>query len=79
MSRHQPGQRIFVLRKPPMPSVIIETHHALDFEEVARWREERTLESFAAAVTQGMVDALATPPSAPPPPRVSTRATRPAP
>ncbi|MFY0567870.1 N-acetylmuramoyl-L-alanine amidase family protein [Archangium lansingense] len=79
VSRHLPGQRIFVLRKPPMPSIIIETHHALDFEEVARWREERTLEAFAAAVAQGVVDAFAPPPSASPPPRVSTRATLPAP
>ncbi len=69
VSRHQPGQRIFVLRKPPMPSVIIETHHALDLEEVARWREERTLEAFAAAVAQGVVDALA-------PPRVSATPTK---
>jgi N-acetylmuramoyl-L-alanine amidase len=61
VSRHPPGQRIFVLRRPRMPSVIIETHHALDFEEVARWREERTLEAFAAAVAQGLVDALKAP------------------
>ncbi|MFE8598281.1 N-acetylmuramoyl-L-alanine amidase family protein [Archangium violaceum] len=79
VSRHLPGQRIFVLRKPPMPSVIIETHHALDLEEVARWREERTLEAFSAAVTQGLVDAFAPPPSAPPAPQVSTRATLPVP
>ena len=59
VSRHVPGRRIFVLRKPSMPSVIIETHHAWDFEEEARWREERTLEAFAAAVAQGLVDALA--------------------
>ncbi|WP_223757390.1 N-acetylmuramoyl-L-alanine amidase [Myxococcus sp. RHSTA-1-4] len=52
-------RRIFVLRRPTFPSVIIETHHALDFEEAARWREERTLEAFAAAVAQGLVDALA--------------------
>ncbi|EPX56838.1 N-acetylmuramoyl-L-alanine amidase AmiB precursor [Cystobacter fuscus DSM 2262] len=58
VSRHVPGRRIFVLRKPSMPSVIIETHHAWDFEEEARWREERTLEAFAAAVAQGLVDAL---------------------
>jgi N-acetylmuramoyl-L-alanine amidase len=64
VSRHQPGQRIFVLRKPRMPSVIIETHHALDFEEAERWKEERTLDAFAAAVAQGVVDALS-------PPRVS--------
>ena len=51
-------RRIFVLRRPSIPSVIIETHHALDFEEAARWREERTLEAFAAAVAQGLVDGL---------------------
>jgi N-acetylmuramoyl-L-alanine amidase len=79
VSRHLPGQRIFVLRKPPMPSVIIETHHALDLEEVERWREERTLEAFAAAVAQGVVDAFAPPPGAPSPARVSTRAALPAP
>jgi N-acetylmuramoyl-L-alanine amidase len=58
VSRHEPGRRIFVLRKPPMPSAIIETHHAWDFEESVRWTEERTLEAFAAAVAQGLVDAL---------------------
>ncbi len=58
VSRHAPGRRIFVLRKPSMPSVIIETHHAWDFEEEARWREPRTLEAFSAAVAQGLVDAL---------------------
>lgn len=61
VSGRQPGRRIFVLREPTMPSAIIETHHALDFEEVARWDEARTLESFAAAVAQGLVDALTTP------------------
>ncbi|WP_257446459.1 N-acetylmuramoyl-L-alanine amidase family protein [Archangium lipolyticum] len=78
VSRHQPGQRIFVLRKPRMPSVIIETHHALDLQEVARWNEERTLEAFAAAVAQGLVDSLA-PPASPPRPQVSSRAVLPAP
>ncbi|WP_434379735.1 N-acetylmuramoyl-L-alanine amidase family protein [Melittangium boletus] len=61
VSRHAPGRRIFVLRKPSIPSVIIETHHAWDFEEAARWSEARTLEAFAAAVTQGLVDALGGP------------------
>ncbi|WP_338866514.1 N-acetylmuramoyl-L-alanine amidase family protein [Myxococcus stipitatus] len=58
VAREPTHRRIFVLRKPSIPSVIIETHHALDFEEAARWREERTLEAFGAAVTQGLVDAL---------------------
>jgi N-acetylmuramoyl-L-alanine amidase len=61
VSRHEPGRRIHVLRRPKVPSVIIETHHALDFEEAARWKEERTLEAFAAAVAQGLVDALSGP------------------
>ena len=63
VSRHEPGRRIHVLRRPRVPSVIIETHHALDFEEAARWKEERTLEVFAAAVGQGLVDALSSPPA----------------
>jgi N-acetylmuramoyl-L-alanine amidase len=53
---------------------LIETHHALDLEEVARWREERTLEAFAAAVAWGLVDALA-----PPERHLSSRTTRPVP
>jgi N-acetylmuramoyl-L-alanine amidase len=58
VDRHEPGYRIMMLRRPRIPSVIIETHHALDFEEAARWREPRTLEAFSAAVAQGLVDAL---------------------
>ncbi|MFZ5469634.1 MAG: N-acetylmuramoyl-L-alanine amidase family protein [Myxococcota bacterium] len=54
------GRRIFVLRKPTMPSVIIETHHALDFEEAARWKEPLTLEAFAAAVAASLSDVLGT-------------------
>lgn len=58
VDRHEPGYRIMMLRRPRIPSVIIETHHALDFEEAARWKEPRTLEAFAAAVAQGLVDAF---------------------
>lgn len=66
VDRHVPGQRVMVLRRPRIPSVIIETHHALDFEEAERWKEDRTLDAFAAAVARGLVDALApvTPPTA---------------
>ncbi|WP_224240892.1 N-acetylmuramoyl-L-alanine amidase family protein [Hyalangium gracile] len=67
VDRHEQGQRIMMLRRPKVPSVIIETHHALDFEEAARWKEARTLESFSAAVAQGLVDALAAPTSPAPP------------
>mgnify|MGYP002633484262 CR=1 FL=1 len=55
---HEPGQRIMVLRRPTIPSVIIETHQAIDPEDVARWGEERTLAAFTAAVTAGLADAL---------------------
>jgi len=61
VSREPSHRQLFVLRKPTIPSVIIETHHALDFEESARWREARTLESFAAAVTQGLVESFTVP------------------
>jgi len=68
VDRHEPGYRIMMLRRPSVPSVIIETHHALDFEEAARWKESRTLEAFAAAVAQGLVDGLSDPPSPAPSP-----------
>jgi N-acetylmuramoyl-L-alanine amidase len=58
VDRHEPGYRIMMLRRPRIPSVIIETHHALDFEEAERWKEPRTLEAFSAAVAQGLVDGL---------------------
>ncbi|MCP3100435.1 N-acetylmuramoyl-L-alanine amidase [Myxococcus sp. K15C18031901] len=61
VSREPTHRQIFVLRKPRIPSVIIETHHALDFEESARWREARTLETFAAAVAQGLVESFTVP------------------
>ncbi len=70
VDRHEPGYRIMMLRRPRIPSVIIETHHALDFEEAARWKEPRTLEAFSAAVAQGLVDALSG--SASPAPSVAT-------
>lgn len=63
VDRHEPNLRIMMLRRPRVPSVIIETHHALDFEEAARWKEPRTLEAFAAAVAQGLVDGLSDSPS----------------
>jgi N-acetylmuramoyl-L-alanine amidase len=55
---HEPSKRIMVLRRPTIPSVIIETHQALDRDDVARWGEEATRSAFSAAVTAGLVDAL---------------------
>jgi N-acetylmuramoyl-L-alanine amidase len=49
---------LFMLRRPTMPSVIVETHHGLDLEERARWQEERTRAAFAAAVALALVESL---------------------
>jgi N-acetylmuramoyl-L-alanine amidase len=59
MDRHAFEQRIFVLWKPSMPSVIVETHHALDPREARLWAEKSTHEAFASAVTAALIDALA--------------------
>src|SRR5262249_55614386 len=55
---------LYVLRKPEVPSIIVETHHFLDLEESARWKEPRTLEAFAAAVAGALVEALGAAPVA---------------
>jgi len=49
---------LYMLRRPTMPSVILETHHGLDAEERARWEEERTREAFADAVAAALLTAL---------------------
>lgn len=60
VDRHEPRQRIRLLRRPRVPSVIVETHNALDEDEVARWSEEGTLEAFASALRAAVV-AFSTP------------------
>jgi len=52
-------RRIWFLRSLDVPAIIIETHHALDYEEVARWREMRTRNLFAYAVAKGLLDYFA--------------------
>jgi N-acetylmuramoyl-L-alanine amidase len=47
---------LYVLKDPTVPSVIIETHNALDPREVARWAEPGVAEAFAAAVGAGLDD-----------------------
>ncbi|MEO0603438.1 MAG: N-acetylmuramoyl-L-alanine amidase [Myxococcota bacterium] len=47
---------LMMLRRPKVPSILIETHNALDPNEVARWDEPRTQEMFFRAVTKGLVD-----------------------
>lgn len=63
VDRHQPGKRIFVLRQPTMPSIIIETHNAWDDREAARWEEEGTRAAFADAVAAALVAFFTTSPS----------------
>ncbi len=47
---------LMMLRRPAMPSIIVETHHALDLLEVERFDEPAVREAFADAVIMGIVD-----------------------
>src|SRR6185312_14358206 len=58
VDRLAPEQRIFVLRRAAMPSVLIETHNALDPREADRWTDPETLDAFAAAVAAALGEAL---------------------
>ena len=49
-------KRVFFLRGSTIPTVIIETHHALDEREVARWDELATVDAFAFAVGTAVLD-----------------------
>jgi N-acetylmuramoyl-L-alanine amidase len=54
--RHPEQERIFVLWRPSIPSILIETHNALDEREAARWEEPTTRHAFAMAVAAALVD-----------------------
>lgn len=45
---------LYLLRQPSMPSIIVETHNALDPHEVARWSEPGVAEAFASALAAGI-------------------------
>lgn len=49
---------LLMLREPPIPAVIVETHHALDPAEVARWNEPETRDAFADAVAGALAEVL---------------------
>ncbi len=49
---------LMMLRRPNMPSVIIETHNAFDLPEVRRWDEDRTRDAFARAVAHAVLDVV---------------------
>lgn len=56
VDRHLPAQRIRLLRRPKVPSIIIETHDSHDIDEAARWEEDATVQAFAGALTAGIAD-----------------------
>lgn len=49
-------QRVYFLRASRIPTVIVETHHALDPLEVARWSEGATVDAFALALAAAVLD-----------------------
>lgn len=59
VDRHAPRQRIRMLRRPDVPSILIETHNGLDAEEVERWDEARTHAAFASALRAALLDLAA--------------------
>ncbi|MBX7097453.1 MAG: N-acetylmuramoyl-L-alanine amidase [Myxococcaceae bacterium] len=58
---HPPRQRIWMLSRPELPVLILETHHALDVEERARWDEPATHRAVAAAVAAALLETLRAP------------------
>lgn len=58
VDRHASGERIFVLWRPTMPAILIETHHALDDREVRRWGMPQTQHAFASALAAALRDSL---------------------
>ncbi len=56
IDRHLPGGRIYMLRHPPMPSVIIETFNARHRLESARFQRPETREAFFSAVAAALAD-----------------------
>jgi N-acetylmuramoyl-L-alanine amidase len=67
VDRHAPEQRIFVLRHAAMPSILVETHNALDPREASRWSDPETLDAFAGAVAAAFGDVPVVTREAPPP------------
>jgi N-acetylmuramoyl-L-alanine amidase len=63
VDRHPDAQRIKMLRRSKVPLVIVETHQALDPDEVLRWDEPRTYDAFAAAIGAAIAQPLTPPPS----------------
>jgi N-acetylmuramoyl-L-alanine amidase len=61
VDRHEPTKRIFVLRQPTMPSVIVETHNAWDDREARRWEQPAIRRAFGVALSGALVTLLSAP------------------
>jgi N-acetylmuramoyl-L-alanine amidase len=59
IDRHQPGSRIYLLRRPRVPSLILETHNAWDPQEVQRWQEPATRDVIARALIGALFELYA--------------------
>lgn len=55
VDRHPERERVFMLWKPGITSVLIETHNALDDREAERWELSETREAFASALSRALV------------------------
>lgn len=58
VDRHPTSERVFVLWRPALPSVIVETHNALDDREARRWESPDTRAAFSASVVRALASAL---------------------
>jgi len=58
VDRHSTAERVFVLWRPNVPSIIVETHNALDDREARRWDEPETRAAFAASVVAALGETL---------------------
>lgn len=56
VDRHQPARRIYLLKAPRTPSVIVETHHAWNRLEAARWAQPDTTAAFASALAAALLE-----------------------
>ena len=55
------GKRVFFLYGSSIPTIIVETHHARDPSEVARWGELRTVDAFALAMAAALLEGRGAP------------------
>lgn len=54
VDRHRPERRIRLLRRPAMPSILIETHHAWHPDEAAAWQQAATRDRLVAALAAAL-------------------------